>query len=162
MQIEKNKVVTIDFTVRNCMGQALDTSRGATPLVYLQGSGMLVKGLEAALEGKEAGENIAVTLEAKDAYGERREELVQAMPRHQFEAFANPLPGMQFEARGAKGEAVLVSVMEVRNDSIIVDLNHPLAGLRLGFEVSILDVREASEQELVEGRPLANKAREAT
>ena len=147
-----NKVVTIEFTMKNHLGQVLDTSRGVRPLVFLFGAGVLVKGLEKAVEGKNPGDTIQVTLGPEEAYGIHRDELVQGMPRRQFAQFANPLPGMQFEARGPNGEAILVSIVEVQKDLIIADMNHPLAGLTLTFEVTVVDVREATEKELAEGR----------
>ena len=105
MQISKNKVATIDYTLTNPEGQVLDSSKGAQPLSYLHGVGGIIPGLENALEGKSAGEQITVTIPPEQAYGVRNEQLVQSVPKKSFQGIATITPGMQFRAGAAGADA---------------------------------------------------------
>lgn len=151
MQIGKDKVATIDYTLTNPEGQVLDRSRPGQPLAYLHGNGGIIPGLESALEGKRAGEQISVTIAPEQAYGARNEQLVQDIPRKQFQGVTDIQAGMQFQAQGPNGRAQVVTVVDVNADSVRVDANHPLAGTTLKFEVSIVGVREATQEELSHG-----------
>lgn len=150
MQVGKNTVVTIDYTLRNDGGQVLDSSQGREPLVYLHGVGGLIPGLERQLEGKATGDSVKATVAAKDAYGERDEKMVQAVPRAAFANVAKIEKGMQFQARGPEG-AVMVTVVDVTDQEVTVDGNHPLAGQTLHFDVDVRDVRTASADEVAHG-----------
>jgi FKBP-type peptidyl-prolyl cis-trans isomerase SlyD len=149
MQIANRKVVTIDYTLTNEKGEVLDSSKGQEPLSYIHGSGSIIPGLEAALEGKSAGEQLKVTIAPDDGYGDRDEGLVQEIPRNRF-----PIPdvevGMQFQAQGA-GESRVVTVVGVDGDKVKVDANHPLAGVTLAFDVTVVEVRDATADELTHG-----------
>ncbi len=150
MQISERKVVTIDYTLTNNDGEVIDTSKGHEPLSYLHGVGNMIPGLENALDGKSTGDSLSVSVAPKDAYGERDEELIQVAPRHMFGDVEELAPGMQFQAHTDEGiEAV--TVVAVNGDKITVDGNHPLAGTVLNFDVKIVDVREASGEELEHG-----------
>lgn len=150
MQIEKNAVVTIDYTLTDPQGQVIDTSVGKQPLPYLHGAGNLIPGLERALEGKSAGEKLKVTVSPEDAYGTRDDKLVQVVPKSAFQGVPNIAPGMQFRSQGQGGPSV-VTVAKVEGDNVTVDGNHPLAGIPLTFDVDIKDVRKASKEELEHG-----------
>jgi FKBP-type peptidyl-prolyl cis-trans isomerase SlyD len=152
MQIEPGKIVTLDFTITNTNGRVLDTSKGAEPLVFMHGTGVLVRGLEDALLGKSPGDFLHITLPPERAYGIRHNELLKAVPRADFASFPNIIPGMQFEAQDSKGFTVLCTIRAVTPESIILDSNHPLAGQTLDFDVTVLDVREASPQEAADAR----------
>ncbi|MFT3904984.1 MAG: peptidylprolyl isomerase [Steroidobacteraceae bacterium] len=146
MQIAKNTVVQIHYTLKNDAGEVLDTSSGSDPLTYLQGHGNLIPGLEAALEGRSAGEQAEVTVAPEQAYGVRDDELIQEVPRSAFQGVKDIEVGMRFHA-GPR----TVTVTKVADDVITVDANHPLADQRLHFSVQIVDVRAASAEELSHG-----------
>lgn len=151
MQIGKNKVVAIDYTLTNPEGQVLDTSNGAQPLTYLHGVGGIIPGLEAALDGKTKGEQLTVTIAPEQAYGARNEQMVQEVPRKMFQGVADIQPGMQFRAQGPQGQQQVVTVVGVNPETIKIDANHPLAGVTLKFDVNVMDVREATQEELAHG-----------
>lgn len=150
MQIARNRVVTIDFTMYGEKSEVLETSQNETPLVYMHGIGELPAGLEDELDGKQAGDSVEVTLEPADAYGEYDESLVQAVPRDQFEELDEIDVGMRFEADTDEGPRV-VHVVGLEDGEVIVDANEPYAGRTVRFEVKVLGVREASEDEIEHG-----------
>ncbi len=150
MQIGKNKVVGIDYKLTDGSGNLIDSSEHHGPLYYIQGTGSLIPGLEAALEGKNPGENLVVTIAAKDGYGEKNDSLCQQVPRAQFESAEGLEVGMQFEVETEQGELV-VTVTKIEGDTITVDGNHPLAGMDLHFDVTVKEVREPSAEELAHG-----------
>ena len=149
MQIAKNSVVTIDYTLTGPDGQVIDTSVGKQPLPYLHGAGNLIPGLENALDGKAAGDTVKVTVSPEQGYGLRDEKLVQTAPKSAFQS-PNISVGQQFRADSPEGPKVF-TVTKVEGDSVTVDGNHPLAGVPLNFEVAIKDVRPASQEELAHG-----------
>ena len=146
MTISKDTKVSIEYTLKNAEGEILDTSKDAGPLDYIQGNGQLIPGLEVALEGKSAGDTLTVTVNAADAYGEKSEELIFPVPKANFDG-ADIEVGMQFEAASPEGTHV-VTVVKIEDDTVTVDANHPLAGVDLYFDVKILSVLEATEEEL--------------
>lgn len=150
MQVQKNKVVAIDYKLTDAKGAVIDSSTNHGPLYYIQGIGNLIPGLEKELEGKVAGDNIKVTIAAKDGYGERNDSLCQEVPRSQFESTEGLEVGMQFEVETEQGELV-VSVTKIEGETVTVDGNHPLAGVELHFDVTIKEIREASAEELAHG-----------
>lgn len=150
MQISKDTVVAIDYTLKDDEGAVLDTSEGKEPLSYLHGSGNIIPGLEQALEGKATGEELSIRVEPADAYGERSEELKQAVPRDLFKDVDELQPGMQFQAQGESGTQV-VTVVAVEGDQVTVDANHPMAGVALNFDVKVQEVRPATDEEREHG-----------
>ncbi len=150
MQVSENKVVSFHYTLKNDAGEVLDSSRGRDPLTYLHGAGNIIPGLEKALEGKDAGDHVDVSIAPEEAYGNRNDALVQSVPRSAFEGVDEILPGMQFQAQTPNGMQIL-TVMKVEDDVVVVDGNHPLAGETLHFSVDITNVREATEEELAHG-----------
>jgi len=152
MQIAKDTVVAIDYTLKDDEGAVLDTSEGKEPLSYLHGSGNIIPGLEQALEGKAAGDELNVRVEPAQAYGERSDELQQAVPRDLFKGVEDLQPGMQFQAQGGEGgQAQVVTVVAVEGDQVTVDANHPMAGIALNFDVKVKDVRPATDEEREHG-----------
>lgn len=147
--ISQDKAVTIHYTVTNGEGVTLDQSSEERPLAFIFGRGMLIPGLEKVLEGKTAGEELNADITAEDAYGERHDGLVQTVPRNLF-GDQDVNPGMQFRATTDHGEQS-VMVVEVTDTEVTVDGNHPLAGVDLSFEVKVVDVRVATEEELSHG-----------
>lgn len=151
MQISANKVVSIDYTLTNDQGQVLDSSSGRGPLAYLQGHHNIISGLENALEGLSAGDSVRVTIAPADAYGERDESLRQAVPRRMFEDAEQVTVGMQFHTVTEQGQQQIVTVTAVEVEHVTVDANHPLAGETLTFDVTVVDVRDATAEELDHG-----------
>lgn len=150
MQIVKNAVVRIDYTLTNNEGEVLDTSKGREPLAYVHGVGGLIPGLEEELDGKAAGDSLKVSIPPEKGYGERNDGLVQTVPREQLPAEADVKIGMQFQAQSNAGVHV-VTVTEIAGEEVTLDANHPLAGETLNFDVNIVDVREATTEELEHG-----------
>jgi FKBP-type peptidyl-prolyl cis-trans isomerase SlyD len=150
MKISKHSVVSIHYTLTNDQGQVLDSSEGRSPLAYIQGIGQLIPGLEKALENQETGFKGKVKIAPADAYGERVLELIQRVPRSQFQGTDTIEVGMQFETDSDNGPIVL-TVTDVQPDVVVVDGNHPLAGVTLNFDVEITDVRAATQEELDHG-----------
>lgn len=150
MKIEQNAVVVIDYTLKDNDGEVIDSSEGAGPLAYLHGAGNIVEGLEEALEGKEAGAEIQASIEPTKAYGERHEDMKQDVPKELFGGVENIEPGMQFQSETDQGP-VLVTVVDVTDETVTVDGNHPLAGVHLNFDVTVREVREATPEELEHG-----------
>lgn len=150
MHIAEHKVVSINYTLTDPSGAVLDSSTQGDPLVYIHGLGQLITGLENALTGKAAGDAFKVTVAPQDAYGLRDEALKQIVPRDRFEFDADIQVGMRFQSPTDDGEE-FVTVTHVDNQNITVDANHPLAGVRLTFDVEVVAVRDASAEELSHG-----------
>jgi FKBP-type peptidyl-prolyl cis-trans isomerase SlyD len=148
--IAAQKVVSLNFTVKDIEGQIVDSSEGGEPLVYLHGQNNIIPGLEAALVGKAPGDEFAVTVEPTEGYGEYNAEILQVVPREAFQGVENIETGMVFTAQTESGPVQLV-VAKVEDDNITVDPNHPLAGKTLNFSGSVIEVREATEEELAHG-----------
>lgn len=150
MLVENDKVVSIEYTLKDKDGEVLDTSEGAGPLDYIHGRQNLIPGLERELLGKEPGASFSVTVEPADAYGEHVDDLVVEISKEQFPPEIEIEVGMQFEADGQGGSRA-VSVVEVKDKTVVIDANHPLAGEKLFFDVKVVDVRDATEEELKNG-----------
>lgn len=151
MKIAKERVALFHYTLKNEGGEILDSSEGESPMAYLHGEHNIVEGLEKALEGKEVGDKLDVTVEPAEAYGEYDENLVQPVPREQFGD--NPVEvGNQFHADTAIGPRVVTVVaIDDEQDQVVIDANHALAGETLHFNVEVVEVREASKEELDHG-----------
>ncbi|MFZ3110827.1 MAG: peptidylprolyl isomerase [Rectinemataceae bacterium] len=150
MDIQKDKVVTIDYSLRDAAGKLLDSSDDSEPLTDLHGNDNIIPGLEKHLVGKIVGDSVACVVPAVEAYGERDESLVFQVARKDFGDNVEVSPGMQFEAHGDDG-AQIVTVVSVAGDEITIDANHPLAGETLHFDVKVLNIREATEEEMKHG-----------
>ena len=150
MQIEKNRVVTLNYTLRDDQGTVIDSSSGRGPLAYLHGKGNIIPGLEQALDGKAAGEKLDVSVAPEQAYGMRDERLVQILPRSRLPEGTQLGPGTQLRVEGPQGRR-LVRVMKVERDFVTVDGNHPLAGRTLHFSVEVAEVRKATHEEISHG-----------
>jgi len=149
MIISKNSAVYFQYSLSDETGDIIDASPENEPMAYLQGHNSIIPGLEKEMEGKKSGDVMVVTVEPKEAYGERKEEMVQQIPRESFKAEDIKI-GMRFEATTPNG-AVSVVVADLTDETVTVDGNHPLAGKKLTFDVRISDVREATKEELTHG-----------
>ena len=150
MNIAKDKVVLIDYTLTDIEGKVIDKSDPSAPLAYLQGNGNLLPKLEEALEGKVQGDSLKVVLAPEDGYGTREESKVIDVPKEMFKDAGEIKPGMRFQARGPHG-VDLLCVVSVEEETVKVDGNHPLADVTLHFDVTIREVREATAEELDHG-----------
>lgn len=150
MQIAKNRVVAIDYTLTDDDGEVLDSSEGREPLSYLHGADGIIPGLERELDGKLAGDQLQVSVTPTDAYGERNEALQQKVPRDEFEGVENLELGMQFRVDSNDGP-MMITIVEIAKDVVTIDGNHPLAGVNLNFAVTVREVRDATEEELTHG-----------
>lgn len=153
MIIEENTVVSLHFTLTNDKGELLDSSANGEPLCYLHGGVGVLPSLEKELQGKSVGDKFVVVIPPEDAYGEARPELISYAPRNAFTGIETIEPGMQFEAKGPSGETQMVTVKEVGEESVTVDANHPFAGQILHFDVSIEEIRKATDEEIANGHP---------
>ncbi len=150
MEIAEKKVVGIHYKLTNDAGEVLDSSENAQPLLFIHGIGMLIPGLENSLTGKSTGDKLKVTVQPDDGYGKRDDSLVQQVPKTQFDESEKIEIGMQFQVETQEG-AIVVTVTEIGDDAVTIDGNHPLAGMVLHFDVSIEEVREATQEELDHG-----------
>ena len=150
MQLTKNKVAVLNFTLKNKDGEIIDETNDGT-FAYLHGARNLILGLENALENKQAGNKISVVIEPKDAYGEHNQEKVERVPLDMFPPEVEIKEGMQFDSESADGEPIVVTVIEIDAGEVVVDGNHPMAGVELHFDVELVEVREATAQELEHG-----------
>ena len=149
MQITKHKAVTVEYTLTDVAGQVLDTSRNRAPLTYVQGAGNMINGFETALEGKQAGDKFSFDVAPADGYGERDDALVFTVPRERFQGTPDLEVGMRFQVQTPDG-AMIMAVDRIEENSVVLDGNHPLAGNRLHFDVEVVGVREATDEELTE------------
>ena len=152
MEVANNRVVEIDYTLKDNEGNVLDTSEGGDPLAYIQGTDSIIPGLEEQLEGAEEGSSHQVNVPPEKAYGERNEGLQQEVPREVFQTDQEIEPGMRFQAVGEQGTQI-ITVVEVQEETVKIDANHPLAGQELNFDVTVKSVRDATEAELEQGQP---------
>ncbi len=139
-------VVTFHFTLRDGQGRLLDTSRGGAPVDYLEGAGQIIDGLDEQLRGEPAGAKKNLRVPAARAYGPRDPALVRKVPRRQLPVEGELRVGDQFRA-GDDRHAPVVTIAAIEGDEVLLDANHPLAGMDLEFEVEIVAVRPATAEE---------------
>jgi FKBP-type peptidyl-prolyl cis-trans isomerase SlyD len=151
MTFTERKVVSIHYKVADAANaEVIDSSEDGDPMIYLHGAQNIIPGLEQALEGKAVGDELEVTVEPADAYGEYSEDRVQQVPIEAFQEMEKIEPGMMVTADSGEGQINLV-VTEVDETTVTVDANHPLAGKALTFDVKVEAVRDASEEEIEHG-----------
>lgn len=150
MEISADRVVLIHYTLKDDAGETIDTSAGGDPLAYIQGHGNIVPGLEKAMEGKQTGSTVSVSVTPAEGYGVRDEKLIQRVPKRALQGAGDLKKGMQFQARTEDGMRVF-TVTAVVGDMVTLDGNHPLADKTLHFDVDVVEVREATAEELEHG-----------
>ncbi len=150
MQITKDAVALIHYTLTDDDGNTIDTSAGSEPLAYIHGNGNLIPGLERELEGKSEGAKLDVKIAPADGYGEPDKDLIQSVPRRALKGINNLHVGMQLHAQSEHGVRT-VTVTQLQGDMVTLDGNHPLAGKNLNFKVEVVGVRAATEEELAHG-----------
>lgn len=149
MRIAKHTVATIDYTLTDNDKNVIDTSEGGEPLSYIHGTGSIIPGLEDALTGKSPGDALRVSVPPAQGYGERDDSLLKVVPKDRFETDDIEV-GMQFHTSSDNGHQV-ITVVDIEGDKITVDGNHPLAGVTLNFDVKVVGVRQATQEELDHG-----------
>ena len=147
MIVEKDKAVSFHYTLKNAEGEQMETSREKDPMSYLHGANNIIAGLEKAMEGHAVNDEFSVTVEPEDAYGVRNEKNVQRVPLKRLKGIGKVSVGQVLNLQTNNGQ-VQVTVLKVGRFNVDVDGNHPLAGTQLTFDVEIMDIREASEEEL--------------
>lgn len=143
MRVQADTVVTVQYSVTDQEGVVVDD--GATPLIYLQGGEDFFPRLQAALDGRQIGESATVTLSPEDAFGDHDEELVRVEPRDTFPA--DVALGMQFEGVSEDHTTRMYTVTDVSDERVVVDGNHPLAGVVLVFSMTVAALRPATAEE---------------
>jgi FKBP-type peptidyl-prolyl cis-trans isomerase SlyD len=151
MTVKKDAVVEMHYTLKNDAGDVIDSSLDKGPMPFIQGHGNIIPGLEKVLEGMTVGETCDVSVEPEDAYGTHHAEGIQEVPKEAFEGVGTLEVGMKLQSQDEKGNPFVVHVKAINEDTITIDANHPLAGETLHFNVSIENVREATEDELKHG-----------
>lgn len=149
-QVADDIVVTIDYSL-TVDGEILDSSEEEGPLEYLQGHQNIIPGLERELAGMKIGENKKVTVASKDGYGEINEEAIVEVPRDEFPENMPIEVGIELEVTDKDENIMLATIVEAGKDTVKLDTNHPLAGKALHFEISVVDLRAATEEELTHG-----------
>ena len=146
MKIAKHTVAAIHYTLKDNAGKVLDSSAGRDPLFYIHGEGNLIPGMEEGLEGQEKGKKLKLKVSPEKGYGVRDEKLIQQVPRTAFgdQKVEN---GMQFQT----SSGAVVTITNVGLEKVTVDANHALAGVELNFDVEVMEVRKATEEEIAHG-----------
>ena len=145
MKVADKSMVSIEYSLTLDNGEEVDKSEPGKPLEFIFNTGQIIPGLEKQVAGMEEGEATKFTVEPEDGYGRPKEELYRKVPRAEFPDDVKA--GMAFQASGPQG-AIPFMIKEVGDDEVTIDLNHPLCGERLHFDVKVVSVREATEEEL--------------
>jgi len=144
-------VYGIEYTVKNSKGEIVDSNKGQAPLEFIAGKGQIIPGLEKEVEKMEVGEEKTVVVPASEAYGEYNPEMVQELPRDQFQGI-DLQKGMTLYGQTPDGQTIAVTVKDFDDQKVIIDYNHPLAGEELTFDVKVVSKREATPEEALTGQ----------
>ncbi|QSX35029.1 peptidylprolyl isomerase [Shewanella avicenniae] len=150
MTIAKDKIVQLNYTLRDEQGEVLESNEGQTPIAYLHGHNNMMVGIEKALEGKAEGDSFTVTLPAAETYGERSADAEQRVSVKHLQGAKVWKPGMMAVVNTDQGQRQ-VTVLKVGKFMATVDTNHPLAGRELTFDLTVAGVRDATAEELSHG-----------
>lgn len=156
MEIANNKVVKLHYTGKLTDGTTFDSSQGREPLEFVFGSGMIIPGLEEGIAGLKTGDKKTVEIGFEKAYGPVHDQAKQEVPKSQLPQDAPLEVGMQLAAQGPHG-VMPVTIAEIKEETVLMDFNHPLAGKDLTFEIEVIEVREATKEELEKKHPHAEK-----
>lgn len=148
MNITQDKVVELEYKL-TVDGEIIDQSEPGEPLVYLQGHNNIIPGLERALDGKQTGDSMQVVVQPEDGYGVRDEDAIEDLERSDFEDDIEV--GATYYAQAEDGSVLPFTVLAIEGDTVQVDFNPPLAGQVLNFDVTVLNVRDATAEELEHG-----------
>ena len=145
-----NKVYGVEYTLKNENGEVVDTNVGEAPLEFISGKQQMIPGFEKAVTEMSAGEEKEVKINPNEAYGEYREDLLQVLPREQFEGIELE-KGITLYGQGPDGQTIAVIVKDFNDKDVAIDYNHPLAGQELTFNIKLLSAREATTEEVLSG-----------
>jgi FKBP-type peptidyl-prolyl cis-trans isomerase SlyD len=151
MAIGANKVVTLNYDLSDDKGNLIQSTKEQAPFVYLSGNNQILPKLEQAVDTMIIGSKKNITLNSSDAYGDYDEKAVQQVKKEEFPADADLKAGMEFMAQSPDGNPIPFVIKEVLDEEITIDFNHPLAGKNLNFDVQLVDVRDATAEELQHG-----------
>lgn len=151
MSLIQNKAISFNYTLKDDKGNILDTTKGSSPFSFLSGNRQILPKLEDALNGMLLGSKKNVKIDAADAYGEYNEEAIQKVERTNFPKDVDLQPGMQFVTNSPDGHQMPFVISEIKENVVTIDFNHPLAGKNLEFDVELLDVRDATAEEIAHG-----------
>jgi len=149
MNVTKDKAVTINYKMSNSAGEVLDNTEDGD-LIYLHGHQNIMPGLENALNGLKSGDDFKITLKPEDAFGEKSDDRIITVGKENFET-DNLEAGMQFQTLDHDENVVIATIIEVKDKDVVIDENHPLAGMTLIFEGKVIEVRDATEEEISHG-----------
>ena len=150
MTIENDKVVLMNYTLTNDAGDVIDSSEGQQPLAYIQGYQNIIPGLEKEMAGKKVGDKFKAIVQPEEGYGKFNQALIQVVKREMFKGVDELELGMQFQAQLEDG-AILMTITKIDGDDITIDGNHALADQVLTFDVEVMEIREATAEELEHG-----------
>jgi FKBP-type peptidyl-prolyl cis-trans isomerase SlyD len=152
MKIENNKAVTLNYTLKDDKDEMLDQSNNAS-FIYLHGFQNIIPGLESALTGRTKEDKFDLVIKPEDAYGEYNPKITQVVDRSMFDSGESGelQVGMQFQSQSEDGAMMIITISEINGDDITIDGNHPLAGITLHYNVHVVDVRDATEDEMSHG-----------
>ena len=161
--VSEGKVVVFHYTLTNDEGEEIETSKaeGAKPLPYLHGAGKIVPGLEEEMEGKKPGDTFKATVAPEKGYGQKQGPGPQQVDRSEFPEDVELYEGMAFTAEAGDGSHLPLWIDSIDGEDVYVDQNHPLAGETLHFEVEIVDVRDATDEEIAHGHAHGASGQEA-
>ena len=149
--IKNGKVVSLAYVLKDTAGQVLDQATAADPFLYIAGVGQIVPGLEGALMDLKVGDKKNVEVSPEDGYGEKNPGLELSVARTQFPADQKLEAGMQFQAQSPEGHGMVFTIIGIEGDQVKIDGNHPMAGQKLFFAVEVLDIRDATADEMAHG-----------
>ena len=148
--IKDGQVVSMEYTLR-VDGKVIDSSEGGDPLEYLHGTGNIIPGLERELEGMSVGESKTVVVAPEDGYGELDEEAFIEAPQSEFPKDMPLNPGVEMELTGPEGHPMYARIERLEGENVVLNMNHPLAGKELHFDVKVIGMRDPTEEELDHG-----------
>jgi FKBP-type peptidyl-prolyl cis-trans isomerase SlyD len=151
MAIGANKVVTLNYKLSDDQGNVIQTTKENEPFIYLSGNKQILPKLEEAIDGMIIGGKKNIELSSSEAYGDYDEKAIQQVKKEAFPDGANLEPGMEYMAHSPEGQPVPFVIKEVKDEDVTIDFNHPLAGKNLNFDVELVDVRDATSEELEHG-----------
>ncbi|NIR38744.1 MAG: peptidylprolyl isomerase [Actinobacteria bacterium] len=151
MPVADQKVVTLTYTLSDPNGKELERSAEDSPLTYLHGAKNIVPGLEKELTGKEVGDDFQAVVAPEDGYGPKRGLKPVRLPRSKFAKDAELKPGIAFMTQGPQGQSMPLWIKKVQGPTVVCSVEHPFAGLELHFRGKIVDIRDATEEEVEHG-----------
>ena len=143
-QAQNGDKVKVHYHGKLRTGETFDSSQGREPLEFELGSGQVIKGFDEGIKGMQVGDKKTIEISVVDAYGEKQQEMIIEFPKDQFPPDMNPESGMQLMMSNGSGQQFPVTIVDVKDDSVILDANHPLAGQELIFDLELVEITPQS------------------